>query len=172
MKKAIHVKGMHCISCELILEKWLKKISWADLIMVNHKKWILEIDYKTTSDYNKVVNLIEKNGFKVVEKWEKKSNNTQSEFLWNIIAILVVVILFMTTKIFDLYSYLPDTSSMSYSSAFLVWIIASVSTCLAITGWIIIGFSRYIDSTNWTSDHIKVKLWFQIWRILWFFLLG
>jgi len=172
MKKAIHVKGMHCISCELILEKWLKKISWADLIMVNHKKWILEIDYKTTSDYNKVVNLIEKNGFKVVEKWEKKSNNTQSEFLWNIIAILVVVILFMTTKIFDLYSYLPDTSSMSYSSAFLVWIIASVSTCLAITGWIIIGFSRYIDSTHWTYGHIKVQLWFQIWRILWFFLLG
>ena len=172
MKKIVHIKGMHCISCELILEKWLKKISWADLIMVNHKKWLLEVDYKTKDDYNKIVNLIEKSGFKVVEEWKSKLTHLWEDFFPNIIAVLVVVILFMITQMFDLYSYFPDTSSMSYSSAFLVWIIASVSTCLAITGWIIIGFSRYIDKAYWTVGHIKVQLWFQIWRILGFFLLG
>ena len=141
-------------------------------IMVNHKKWILEVDYKTQSDYKKVVDLIVKSWFSVVEEWESKSNTSQNDFNSNIIAILVVVILFMATKLFDLNSLLPDTSSLSYSSAFLVWIIASLSTCLAITWWIIIGFSRYIDSTHWTFWHIKVQAWFQIWRILGFFLLG
>lgn len=171
MKKIIHIKGMHCISCELILEKWLKKISWVELIMINHKKWLLEVNYEDKVQYKKVVTLIEKSWFKVEEKWKSKSSYKWNDFLSNIIAILIVVILFMTTKIFDLYSYLPETTSMSYSSAFLVWVIASISTCLAITGGIIIGFSRYLDSSQWTRWHIKVQLWFQIWRILWFFLL-
>gem|GEM_PF-2559649 len=39
----------------------------------------------------------------------------------------------MATQIFDLYTLLPDTSTLSYSSSFLVGIIASLSTCLAIT---------------------------------------
>lgn len=171
MKKIINIAWMHCISCELILEKWLKKIKWATLIMVDHKKWLLEIDYKTEKDYNEVVKLIEKSGFKVKVEWEN-SIYDNSNIMSNIIILLVVVILLMFTALFDLYKFLPDTSTLSYSSAFLVWIIASVSSCLAITGWIIIGFSRYIDSAHWIKWHTKVQLWFQIWRILWFFLLG
>ncbi|MFK7779577.1 MAG: sulfite exporter TauE/SafE family protein [Candidatus Gracilibacteria bacterium] len=168
MKKIIYVKGMHCISCELILEKGLKKISGADLIMVNHKKGILEIDFDKESSYDKVVKLIEESGFNVVEERDKNINN----IFGNIIAILIVVILFMVTQIFDLYSFLPDTSTLSYGSAFLVGIIASVSTCLAITGGIIIGFSRYVDKAHGLKGHIKIQLGFQIGRILGFFLLG
>lgn len=171
MKKVIYVKWMHCISCELILEKGLKQITWANLIMVDHKKGILEVDFNKESDYKKIEKLIEKSWFKVIKEWEKSTGNS-SNILWNIIALLAVVIIFMFTQIFDLYRFLPDTSSLSYSSAFLVWIIASLSTCLAITGWIIIGFSRYIDSSKWIKSHINVQLWFQVWRVLWFFLLG
>lgn len=169
MKKIIHIKWMHCISCELILEKGIKEISSVNLIMVDHKKGIVEIDFEEKSDYEKVIKIIEKNGFSVIEKWQKNIN--ENNILSNIIAVLVVIILFITTQIFDLSTYLPDTSSLSYFSAFLIWIIASVSTCLAITGGIIIWFSRYIDSTHWIKWHIKVQLLFQIWRILWFFIL-
>lgn len=168
MKKIINIKGMHCISCEILLEKELKEINWVKLLMVSHKKGIMEIEYKKESDYEKVVELIKKAWFNIEEQTEDKIYN----FMLNFIAILVVILLVMLTKAFDLYSFIPDTSTLSYSSAFLVWIIASVSTCLAITWWIIIWFSRYIDSTHWTLWHVKVQLWFQIWRVLWFFLLG
>ncbi len=171
VKKIIYIKWMHCISCEIVLEKELKDISWANLIIIDHKKWIMEVDFKKKSAYNKLVNVIEKAWFTVIEKWEKKNNNIDSNMLLNIIAIFVVIILFLFTKLFNLYSFLPDISTLSYSSAFLVWIIASISTCLAITGWIIIWFSRYIDSSKSTLRHIKVQIWFQIWRIVWFFLL-
>jgi len=75
MKKTIHIKWMHCVSCDLILEKELKKNKWADLIMVNHKKWIMEVDFKKESAYKDVVKSIEKNWFKVVNEWEKKNGN-------------------------------------------------------------------------------------------------
>ena len=38
MKKIIHITGMHCISCEILLEKELKKIAGVELIMLSHKK--------------------------------------------------------------------------------------------------------------------------------------
>lgn len=172
MKKIINLKWMHCISCEMIIEKELKNLSWVKLHMVSHKKWIMEIEYDKESDYEKVVEFIEKNGFNVVENDEKSDEDFVWKLMLNIIALLIVVILFIFSGLFDLNGYLPDTSTMSYSGAFLVWLIASVSTCLAITGWIIIWFAKYIDSTHSSLWHVKVQLWFHLWRIIWFFVLG
>jgi len=58
---------MHCISCEVILEKELKEIPGVNLLMISHKKGLMEIDYKTEADYKKVVKAIEKNNFRVIE---------------------------------------------------------------------------------------------------------
>jgi sulfite exporter TauE/SafE len=103
---------------------------------------------------------------------ESDQSDRTEKILWIIIAILIAVIFLMLSKIFDLYKYIPDTNTLSFSGAFLVWIIASLSTCLAITGGIIIWFSKYMDATHSVLWHIKVQLWFQVGRILWFFLLG
>lgn len=170
MKKSIHIKWMHCISCEMIIENELKNMTGVKLLMLSHKKWIMEIEYEQVSDYKKVVNMIEKNGYKVVEGTDNKV--LENNILSNTIALLVIVILFMFTWLFDLNKFIPDTATLSYSWALLVWVIASVSTCLAITWWIIIWFSKYIDSTHSTKWHVKVQLWFQLWRIIWFFILG
>lgn len=159
---------MHCISCEMIIEKELKNLTWVQLLMISYKKWIIEIEYDNESDYENVIKTIEKNWYKVNQINSAWNNNMIS----NIIALLIVIILFMISWLFNLTNYIPDTSTLSYSWAFLVWLIASVSTCLAITWWLIIWFSKYIDSTNTTNWHIKVQVWFQLWRIIWFFLLG
>ena len=55
MKKIIHITWMHCISCEMILEKAFKDINSIDIISINHKKWILELDIKSNDDYKKVL---------------------------------------------------------------------------------------------------------------------
>lgn len=169
MKKIIKIKWMHCISCEMILEKELKNITWVQLLMISYKKWIMEIVYENDSDYKKVVDIIEKNGYNVQSNEIETDNVTN--VLNNIVAVLIVVVLFVFSGLFDLNKYIPDTSTLSYSWALLVWIIASVSTCLAITWWLIIWFSKYIDSTNTTNWHIRVQIWFQLWRIIWFFIL-
>jgi len=162
---------MQCISCEIILEKELKSLNWVQLLMLSYKKWIIEIDYENKQTYEKVVKIIEKNWYKVVEHNKYSNNDFIWKFMLNIIVLLVIIILYIFSWLFDLNRYLPDTSTMSYSWAFLVWLIASVSTCLAITWWIIIWFSKYIDSTHSPKWHIKVQLWFQLWRIIWFFIL-
>ncbi len=167
MKRRININGMHCLSCEILLEKELKNLKWVKLLMVSHKKWVMEIDYSKKQDYEKVLKIIKNNWFSLKELWDV---NKKENFLSNIIAILIILILSIFSYLFNLSAYIPDTSSLSYFSAFLVWIIASVSTCLAITWWIIIGFSKYIDSSHSKIWHFKVQIWFQFWRLLGFFL--
>lgn len=168
MKKLIQIKWMHCISCEVILEKELKNIKDVNLIMVSHKKGIMEVEYKSESDYKKIVEIIEKNNFKVIEN--KKSNFDETNFLLNIIALLFVVILYISSKFIDFNSYIPNTNSINFVSAIFIWLIASLSTCLAITWGIIIGFSKYSwNKNNFLSD-FKIQTFFQIWRIVGFFI--
>ncbi|USN58147.1 MAG: hypothetical protein H6767_07605 [Candidatus Peribacteria bacterium] len=93
----------------------------------------MEIRYETEQDYRQVVAVIERNGFSVQEDQGDQGTNSQTNFLLNVIAILIVVILYIFSTIFDLNRYIPDINTLSYSSAFLVGIIASISTCLAIT---------------------------------------
>lgn len=161
---------MHCISCEIILEKELKEISWVRLIMVSHKNGIIEVEFEKETDYKKVVEVIEKNNFSVIqEKNQDKSNINQNNFLLNIIALLFVVILYIWSKFIDLNSFIPNTNSINYLSAIFIWLIASLSTCLAITWGIIIWFSKYFDKQKSFLWHLKVQTSFQIWRIVWFF---
>ncbi|NVP17989.1 sulfite exporter TauE/SafE family protein [Candidatus Gracilibacteria bacterium] len=170
MKKIIQIKGMHCISCEMLLEKELKNIKDINLIMVSHKKGIMEVEYKTESDYKKIVKIIEKNNFKVIEN--TKNEFDQTNFLLNIIALLFVVILYISSKFIDFNSYIPNTNSINFVSAIFIGLIASLSTCLAITGGIIIGFSKYSGSKNNFLSDFKIQTFFQIGRIVGFFIFG
>lgn len=172
MKKIIHIKWMHCISCEILLDKELKKVSGATILMINHKKWLLEIDFKKESDYKKIVKIIEENNFKVIEKSEIAPVFDSTNMLLNIIALLFVVILFIASKIFDFYSIIPSLETINFLWALFIGLIASLSTCLAITWWIILGFSKYFDQEKSFAWHLKVQSSFQFWRILWFFVFG
>ena len=173
MKKIIHITWMHCISCEMILEKAFKDINSIDIISINHKKWILELDIKSNDDYKKVLKIINDNNFEIIEKSIETNKSLKLEkILKNIAVYLWLVVFIYIFSLIDLYKYLPDTPNLNYWWAFLMWIIASLSTCLAITWWIIIWFSKYIDESKGVIAHIRVQLLFQIWRILWFFILG
>lgn len=184
MKKIINIKWMHCISCEIVLGKELKIIKDVELIMLSHKNWIMEIEYKAQKNYDEVVSVIEKNWFKVVEEEDNieikeingksvKKNKISLEVILNNIALFLwIIVFFYLFSLINLNAYLPEMNWVNYFWAFLVWIVASLSTCLALTWWIIIWFSRYFGEKSWISENVKTQIMFQIWRIWWFFILG
>jgi len=105
----------------MLLEKELKNIKDINLIMVSHKKGIMEVDFKDEFAYDKIVKIIEKNNFKVIENSENKENNfNENNFFLNIIAILFVVILYIASKFIDFNSYIPNTNSINLVSAIFI----------------------------------------------------
>ena len=169
-KKILEIKGMHCISCELILSKGLKKIKWVELHQINHKKWLVEISYKNDADLEKVIDIITSHNFEVKsDNWNDSTDKTQ-EILIKIVIFMWVISIFSLLSLFDIYRFIPDTTQLNYFWAFVIWIIASLSTCLAVTWWLIAGFSRAIQTWSKFSAHLKVQWLFQYGRLVWFFI--
>ncbi len=55
---------------------------------------------------------------------------------------------------------------------FLLWIVASISTCLAVTWWVIVAYTELTVNDNDTSHWLWLHQWFlHLWRVIWFVLL-
>lgn len=182
MKQSIQIEGMHCVSCEILIKNNLKNIPWVSVKKLSHRTGKLELEYKNASDLNKIENAISKSGFSIKDNSKTSQNKfhqtypTQSKMekiLLNIILLLFVLILLIITRVFDFGgSIIPEMDELRFSSAFLIGIVASLSTCLAVTGGIIIGYSKYLDKSHGIACHAKVWLAFQAGRLGMFFLGG
>jgi sulfite exporter TauE/SafE len=64
---------------------------------------------------------------------------------------------------------LVNASEVTYGTAFLIGIIASVSTCLAVVGGLVLSLSASFAKEG---DKIKPQLMFHVGRLVSFFLLG
>jgi sulfite exporter TauE/SafE len=81
--------------------------------------------------------------------------------LW--VAILTLFWVFMQL---ELTQYISDYSAnMWLWVAFLVWLVACGSSCLAVTGWIVVSYVEALEDKNrW---HLaKVQWLFHIWRMI------
>lgn len=167
--RKIKVYWMHCKSCEIILEKNIEKIKWVKVNKVSSKDWILDVDFKDSKSLDEIKNQIKESGYSL-EKI-KDDKNTFSDYLLIIIIALVVLILYLMIRNIEIFSFLWNYSNVTTSVAIITWVVASLSTCLAVTWGIVVWFSRYVDSSKWISSHIKVQSAFHAWRILGFFIL-
>lgn len=175
-QKTIKLNGMHCVSCEILLWnkfKWLRDIH---IDKICHKKWKIDLKYSSEKSLEKLMTLINDAWFEIDESiWEnsiKKSKKLSWEDYLHIAWIsIVILILWYFLHKFNIYKYLPNMDWASFWVSLLVWLIASVSSCLAVTWWIIIWFSEFIDDSKGILWHIKVQWMFQFWRLLWFFVL-
>ena len=67
-KLSFKIEGMHCMGCALGLEEEIEKLDFVNKVEVifDTKTMILEVDSEKY-DYNKVSEIVEKLGFKIVK---------------------------------------------------------------------------------------------------------
>lgn len=171
IKKTIYIQWMHCSSCEMLVKRACEEINGVKVKHISANKWIMDIEI---SD-EKLVSLVNQN---INNAWYKVINETENQktqkINWGqlLLSVIIVAILVFIFYKLDISQYLPSTwDKLSLGVALLIGIIASLSTCLAIVGSIVIWFSEYLDASKTTWQKIKTQILFQLWRIWWFFLL-
>lgn len=175
MKKIkLDISGMHCKSCELILEKSLKNVKNVSGVNANEKSWTLEIKYEWDEpDYNEVKNIIEEVWYKLGKKWELPWFNSDTSVYVNFVITLVslfAIYLIISASWFDL-SGLWNFSKPTFSVALAIWFTAWISSCMALVGWLVLWVSA-----KWSEDHSNLSryskfephIYFNLWRILGF----
>jgi uncharacterized protein len=155
MKKTLYIEGMHCISCEVIIRQKIEEAWYKDTIVdISHKRWNITLELKDTQDLSKIKESIIQAWYQVDwKKYPKKSDNNQwwwKKWLWIVFAWLLVFLLIHT----DISKIMPQYTQLTLGIALLIGLVASISTCLAVTGGIVIGYAETISDKNPRKTHL------------------
>jgi len=177
-KVIVPIKGMHCRSCEILVEEELKTIPEIKNAIVSFKKNQAELYYKGSLDMAKVEGAIESAGYNVgldeKKEWISKDLNEYADLA---ISILVLLVLYMVARLIGLGNL--SASSAGNPSGLLVvlgvGLTAGFSTCMALVGGLILGISARYGEKNPEATAIqkfRPHLFFNLGRILSYFILG
>jgi sulfite exporter TauE/SafE/copper chaperone CopZ len=167
-----YVNGMHCKACELMTESELKDVPYITQVKSSLASRTVEV----TGDFgNKSPELIAQelsqvlahHGYSLsVAKVVLKRN--WSEFKIAFPIALAFIVGFLALQKAGLVN-LVNTGTVSYSTAFVVGIIASLSTCMAVVGGLLLSMSATFAKEG---DRVRPQLLFHSGRIVSFFVLG
>lgn len=171
-KYNFHVHGMHCKACVALIDSEmseLPEVKNAKSSLSDHSL-VLEADFGAKSDQEILDYLTSKvNSFGYSVSFEKENHSKKwSEFKIAIPVALGFLILFVTLQKVGLVN-LVNTSNVSYGTAFVIGIIASLSTCMAVVGGLLLSMSASFAKEG---DKTKPQILFHVGRIVSFFVLG
>lgn len=181
MKLKIH--GMHCASCEVLIERKLRKIAWVESISVNHASGKAEITYSKEPNLDELNRLIKDDGYSVTTWEERKNNspvvqaqrNTLVDYLQMVWILLVFVSLYFVLKRFDFLPNLSVSQHMSYGTVFLIGLFAAVSSCIAVVGGLLLALAGKYNEANPGLTGIqkfKPHIYFNIGRVVGYTVFG
>lgn len=183
MKKTIHIKGMTCKSCEVMLERDLKKIEGINKVSVSHTKGTAELYSKGEIDTEQATKIIEEHEeYKVIEEHEKKKKIKKIERGLMDYAILgslflMVGVFAWILKEIEITRFFPQFGeNVNVIIALILGFVASLSTCLALVGGIVLSFGEAYpiqeDRKHPWMSRLTPHLYFHAGRIGGFAILG
>jgi len=171
----IKVSGMHCKSCELLLENKVSEISGVTRVKASTSRGEIRVD--GNYDAKKVEAAIVSAGYKV--GFEEKSLLTKKPqiYLEILLSLIILAILYVGFNVFGLSKLLPSVTGNSYSYGVVVLLgmTAGFSTCMALVGGLVLGFtSRYRENHPELSGAKAFipNIYFNVGRVVGFFFLG
>lgn len=171
-KYTFHVRGMHCDSCVLLIESELRDLSNIAKVKSSLKGHSLEVEgdfgEQTPSQIAEMLSApLKSHGYTISVERERTVANWK-DFKMAIPIALLFAIVFVILQKMGLVN-LVNTGEVGYGTAFAVGIIASLSTCMAVVGGLVLSMSATFAKEG---DRVKPQLMFHIGRIVSFFVLG
>lgn len=176
-RTTIAIKGMHCRSCELLVEDELLKVPGVAKVRVSHRTGTAEIQYATTLSRRSVARAVRTAGYSLgVDRPAWLSRNPEDYLHLGLAVVATAGLWWLVTALGLLdRSLTPSAGLTSLPVVLLVGLTAGVSTCMALVGGLVLGISarfaaQHPDLTP--AERIKPHLFFNLGRIASFFLLG
>lgn len=168
-----HVTGTHCASCKIFIEDVLNEQPFINKSQVNLKRETVTIETESDQGAEEIAQLltdkIKPNGYTLsVEKVVKE--NKSDDVFWKAlpIGLAFLVLFFLLQKSGILNFGLGGT--VTPVTSFIIGLVASVSSCLAIVGGLVLSLSATVSQDK-ISD-VKPMVLFHGGRLISFAVLG
>jgi sulfite exporter TauE/SafE/copper chaperone CopZ len=167
-----HISGMHCKACVLMTESELKEFPYISEVKAslnsNQVQVTGDFGAKTPEEVAEELSVVLRpHGYSLsIEKTEKKIN--WKEFRIAIPVAILFIALYIFLQKIGLVN-LVNANRVSFGTAFVVGIIASLSSCMAVVGGLLLSMSASFAKEG---DKVKPQIMFHVGRIVSFFVLG
>lgn len=171
-KYQFYVCGMHCSACEMLTERGLKQHPKVVMVKSSLETTRVEIegDFGGMSELEIIKELsplLDGKGYELSLEKPKKVVNW-NDFLYAFPIAFAFIGFFVLLQKAGIVN-LVNASDVSYGTAFLVGIVASLSTCMALVGGLVLSMSASFAKEG---DKVRPQVLFHVGRIVSFFLLG
>lgn len=182
-KKQIYISKMHCIACEKLLGNEFRKLEGLQNVRFDRENDSAEIEYdEKTLAFEKIQETGQKFGYEISEKKSKfasaKATAGKATTLQWINSIIIVLLILFVYRIFQIFGLLDKLNlqgnGINLGLAFIIGIVASLSSCLAVVGAVVIASSEKCrtNGRSFYDNAVKPNILFHIGRIATFFILG
>lgn len=172
VKHTFHVQGMHCASCVFFLEETLPGNAGVREAKANLATCTVTLHGDLPDDRTAIADalnpLIAKNGYQLVHEPSASPTAATRDFLIAAPAAALVILGFVALQKLGIVN-LVSNGDANYGTALLIGVIASLSTCLAVVGGLVLSVSANAAKNNATW---KSQTLFHAGRLGGFFLLG
>ena len=173
----LQIAGMTCQSCEILLERKLRKIPGVLEVAINHRTGTARITANAASipDADRIEKIITDSGYQLGTD-HRSSEPSHKKWLEIGACLLIIFALYKVLQVFDLVAFAPSTSgALSYGGIFVIGLVAGTSSCLAVAGGLLLSLAAkhnelFSAETPWQK--FRPLLHFNIGRLFSYFVLG
>lgn len=167
-----HVQGMHCKACVILTENELCELPQVK----NAKASLAKLNIEVTGDFEnqsaqavaeELSKTLKPHGYTLTLEAQKQEKKW-SDFKLALPLALIFVVLFVFLQKAGIVNVIK-TDSVSYGTAFIIGLIASISSCMAVVGGLVLSMSANLAKEQ---NQIRPQIHFHISRLVSFFLLG
>jgi uncharacterized protein len=184
MKKlTLNVKGMTCASCEVLLERGMKKVTGVRNVQVSRSKEKAYVHCENDVQLEDLQLAVADKGYTLIPEDTIATPARPTFIVKNkrryaeIGAVLVFIM--GAYLILTQFNLLPDSlgvsDNMSYGFVFLIGLVAATSTCLAVAGGLLLAVANKYNEANPNltgRQKFQPHIYFNAGRILSYTLLG
>jgi sulfite exporter TauE/SafE/copper chaperone CopZ len=179
-QKTIQIEGMHCKSCEMLIEDEVKNVRGVSKVCVSQANGTAEIHFEGDLDEEAVQTAVQTAGYSI-----STSNKTsRKELPWismdfdDLVSVLFSVMVVLFAFLFLKANRFEIGVAHNFSSlpvVFLIGLTAGISTCMALVGGLVLGSSAKFSQKHPNASPVekfKPHLYFNLGRVLSFFVFG
>ena len=166
---------MTCTACEVLIERKLRRLPGIAKVKVSHHDGRLELSGERAPRIEEIQQAIGMEKYRVLPRSTTPGGASRREYLEIGAIFLLLVGGYLLLKQFDLVPNIGITENMTYGAAFLMGLVAAMSTCLAVTGGLLLAVSaKHAERHPHLTGYQKFKphIHFNIGRIVGYTVLG
>lgn len=174
----VPIKGMHCKSCEIMIEEELKEIPGVTNVEVSHRTRKATIHHDSPLKQSEIVKAVKKAGYELGTEDPKpffSKNVEEYKELLVTVTIVALVLLIASQMGLSAQSLGSTLAPTSIPLIFLIGLTAGLSTCMALVGGLVLSVSALHAKLNpqaSVSEKFRPHLAFNAGRIVSYLVLG